>query len=503
MKRELTQDLDVIIVGSGLSGISAARYLQSKSPWASFAILEARDSIGGTWDLFRFPGIRSDSDMYTLGYSFKPWNGHKTIADGSSILEYIKEAATETGVESHIKFNHRVVRAEWRTDDARWHLDVQRTDTGERAELSCGFLFSCAGYFRYDRGHLPEFAGSRDFRGPVIHPQRWPEGLDYEGKRIVVIGSGSTAVTLVPALARSAEHVTMLQRSPSYVGVIPSENVLDGLLERVLPTRWSGTLIRWLHALMMQGFYQLSRRRPQLVKRTVRAELRRHLPEGYDIDTHFSPTYDPWDQRFCVAPDGDLFQAIRSDKASVVTDCIERFTEHGLALSSGAELEADLIVTATGLELLFLGGIDVTVDGETIDLSTKLTYKGMMLQDVPNLALAVGYTNASWTLKCELTCDYVSRLLNHMRERGYVQCTPVNLDASVVAEPVMGLTSGYILRSAHKFPKQGSKFPWRVHQSYLRDYRALKLGGVEDGALIFSKSAPSKTTEASWVHEAV
>jgi monooxygenase len=480
------EHLDVLIVGAGLSGIGAGHYLQTECPWASYAIFEARDAIGGTWDLFRYPGIRSDSDMFTLGYSFRPWDGEKSIADGDSILQYIKDTASEAGIDQHIRFNHRIVRADWSSDHSRWQIVAARTDTGEEMEFTCGFVFSCSGYYRYDRGYLPDFSGMDDFQGTIVHPQAWPDDVDYAGKRVVVIGSGATAVTLVPSLAATADHVTMLQRSPTYIASLPAVDPIADLLRRLLPPRFSGPAIRWFKALVTQGSYVLSKRRPALVKRILRRQLERQLPAGYDIDTHFTPRYNPWDQRLCVVPDGDLFKAISAGTVSVVTDQIDTFTEKGLRLTSGDELEADIVVTATGIELLFIGGIELSVDGEPVDVSTKLTYKGMMLEGVPNLAIAIGYTNASWTLKCDLTCDYVSRLLNHMRELGVSQCTPVNQDATVSALPLLGLTSGYVQRSADRFPKQGSVFPWQVHQSYLRDYRALKLRGIEDAAMVLS-----------------
>ena len=487
------EHLDVLIVGAGLSGIGAAHYLQTDCPWATYEVFEARNSIGGTWDLFRYPGIRSDSDMFTLGYSFRPWQGDKTIADGASILQYITDTAAEAGIDQHIRFNHRIIRANWSAADSRWEVAAQRTDTGEEVELTCGFVFSCSGYYRYDHGYLPDFVGVDRFGGLIVHPQAWPEDLDYAGKRVVVIGSGATAVTLVPSLAETAGHVTMLQRSPSYIVSVPANNPVTNLLRRLAP-RHSGRVMRWLLALATQATYQLSKRRPALVKRVLRTGVARQLPAGYDIQTHFTPSYDPWDQRLCVVPDGDLFKAISTGTASVVTDHIVTFTEKGVLLESGTELDADIIVAATGLDLLFIGGIDLSVDGVAVDLPSRLTYKGMMLEGVPNLALAIGYTNASWTLKCDLTCDYVCRLLNHMRRSGQRQCTPINRDASVIAEPLLGLSSGYVQRSAHKFPKQGSKSPWRVHQSYLRDYRALKLGDVEDGAMAFSNPVPGEAT---------
>jgi len=480
------EHLDVLIVGAGLSGIGAGHYVQTECPWASYAIFEARDAIGGTWDLFRYPGIRSDSDMFTLGYAFRPWKGEKSIADGESILEYIKETARVEGIDEHIRFSHRIVRADWSTADARWNVTAERTDTGETVELTCRFLFSCSGYYRYDHGYLPDFAGMDRFEGTIVHPQAWPDDLAYAAKRVVVVGSGATAVTLVPSMAETAAHVTMLQRSPTYIASLPEKDPIANLLRRLLPTSLSGPLVRWFKAITTQAFYELSQRRPELVKRMLRRMLTRQLPKGYDIDTHFTPRYNPWDQRFCVVPNGDLFKAIKAGTVEVVTDQIETFTETGLLLESGAELPADVVVTATGLELLFIGGIEASVDGEVVDLPSKLTYKGMMLEGVPNLALAVGYTNASWTLKCDLTCQYVCRLLNHMRATGMRQCMPLNNDPSITAKPLLSLSSGYIQRSADRFPKQGSKFPWQVHQSYLRDYRALRISGVEDEAMVYS-----------------
>jgi monooxygenase len=485
------EHLDVLIVGAGLSGIGAGHYMQAECPWASYAIFEARGAIGGTWDLFRYPGIRSDSDMFTLGYSFRPWDGAKSIADGASILQYIKDTAAVEGIDAKIRFNHRIVRADWSTPDAQWHVVAERADTGETVEVTCGFIFSCSGYYRYDHGYQPPFLGMEDFAGTIIHPQAWPDDLDYSGKKVVVIGSGATAITLIPSMASTAQHVTMLQRSPTYITSLPAVDPLANVLRRVLPTRMSGPAIKWYKALTTQAFYQLSQRRPELIKKILRRGLQAQLPKGFDIDTHFTPRYNPWDQRLCVVPDGDLFKAIKAGRASVVTDQVARFTAGGILLESGRELEADIIVTATGLELLFIGGIEASVDGEPIDLPTKLTYKGMMLEGVPNLALAIGYTNASWTLKCDLTCGYVSRLLNHLHTTGMRECMPVNRDPSVTAAPLLGLTSGYVTRSAHKFPKQGSKFPWQVYQSYLRDYRALKMSDLEDEAMVFSNPVPA------------
>ncbi len=484
------EHLDVLVVGAGLSGIAAAHHLQTSCPWADYAVFESRDAIGGTWDLFRYPGVRSDSDMHTLGYSFAPWQAENSIADGPAILQYIRDTATDAGIDRHIRFHHRVLAADWSSDDARWTITAERTDpdTGatETFELTCGFVFSCSGYYRYDHGYLPDFAGMDRYGGTVVHPQFWPADLDHAGQRIVVIGSGATAVTLVPSLAETAEHVTMVQRSPTYIASVPPRSPIAGALRRALPRRGADTAARWVHALGTQAMYELSRRRPAVIKRALRRGLERELPDDYDIDTHFTPHYDPWDQRLCVVPDGDLFRAIRHERATVVTDHIDAFTETGLRLSSGQELDADVIVTATGLELLFIGGIELTVDGEPVDISERMTYKGMMLEGVPNLALAVGYTNASWTLKAELTCDYVCRLLNHLHTTGLRQCTPVNHDPDLAHEPMLGLTAGYVQRSAHRFPKQSDRAPWKVHQSYLKDYRAMKRSHIVDDVMVFS-----------------
>lgn len=489
------EHLDVLIVGAGLSGIGAGHHLQADCPWASYAIFEARASIGGTWDLFKYPGLRSDSDMFTLGYSFRPWDGEKTIADGDDILQYIKDTAAAEGIDEKIRFHHRIVRAEWSTDEARWHVTAERTDTGETVELTAGFVLSCTGYYRYDHGYLPDFEGMDRFTGTIVHPQGWPEDLDHAGKRVVVVGSGATAVTLVPALAKDAAHVTMLQRSPTYIASVPGRNPLAELL-RKLPRRLAEPALRWTLSTATQASYFLSQRFPGPAKKLMLKGVERQLPDGYDL-RHFTPSYGVWDQRVCAVPDGDLFKAIRAGTASVVTDRIGTFTETGLQLASGEELEADVIVTATGLELLFLGGIELLVDGEKVDIGERLAYKGMMLEGVPNLALAIGYTNASWTLKVDLTAGYVTRMLNHMRAVGLRQCTPRNTDPGITHQPLLGLQSGYVQRSADRFPKQGSTHPWQVHQSYYRDYRALKRSHVQDDAMVFSNPRPARSSEVA------
>jgi monooxygenase len=489
--------VDVLIVGAGLSGIGAACHLRRRCPGTTFEILEARGGIGGTWDLFRYPGVRSDSDMFTLGYSFRPWTDPRAIADGGSICRYIRETAREHGVDEHIRFHHRVVRAEWSSERARWTVQAQRTDTGESVVLTCSFLFVCSGYYRYDEGYAPQFTGTDRFTGQLVHPQRWPEDLDYAGKRVVVIGSGATAVTLVPAMVDEAAHVTMLQRSPSYVLSLPAKDAVVDSLRRRLPPTVAYPIARWKNALLATLTYQLSRRAPGVMKALLRKGATAQLPEGYDVDTHFTPRYNPWDQRLCLVPDGDLFTAIRSGRASVVTDHIETFTEHGIRLASGAELPADIVVTATGLNLLAIGGMTLSVDGAEIDLGRTVAYKGMMLSGVPNFALTLGYTNASWTLKGDLVSEYVCRLINHMGRRGYQVCTPVAPDTPQ-REPIIDLQSGYVLRSVAVLPKQGPAAPWRLHQNYPRDVLLMRHGSLEDKGMRFSRApAAVRAVDAS------
>ena len=482
------EHLDVLIVGAGLSGVGAACHLRSAFPEKSVALLEARDASGGTWDLFRYPGVRSDSDMFTLGYSFRPWTGTKAIADGASIRDYIRATAREYGIDRKIRYGRRVVRAEWSSDDARWTVEVERSDGSGRERLTSNFLFSCTGYYRYDEGYTPAFEGTERFRGQIIHPQRWPEDLDHTGKRVVVIGSGATSVTLVPALAEDAEHVTMLQRSPSYILSRPEHDPLAGAIQRALPRKLAGSIMRWKNALLTTLAYQVSRRYPRFVKKLLRAGAERRLPPGYDLDTHFKPRYEPWDQRLCLVPDGDLFATISRGDASIVTSAIESFTERGIKLASGEELEADIVITATGLNLLALGGMDLVVDGREVELSETVGYKGMMLSGIPNMTIAIGYTNASWTLKADLVSEYFCRLLGHMDEHGYDQFTPLPPDPSVPTKPFMDLVSGYVMRSIDAFPRQGTRAPWQLHQNYLRDVRLLRRGALEDEGIRFSRA---------------
>jgi len=499
------EHVDVLIVGAGLSGIGAACHLETDRPGRSYAILEAREAIGGTWDLFRYPGIRSDSDMYTLGYAFRPWTAAKAIADGPTILEYIRDTARDHGVDRHVRFGHRVVSAAWSSADARWTVRAERGDTGEEVTLTCGFLFTNTGYYRYDEGYTPEFPGRERFAGPIVHPQHWDEDLDYAGKRVVVIGSGATAVTLVPSLAERAAHVTMLQRSPSYVVALPAKDAVADVLRRRLPMRTAYSVVRWKNVLTATLFFQLSRRAPRLAKAVIRKGVEKELGPDYDLAGDFTPRYDPWDQRVCLVPDGDLFRTLREGRASIVTDRIETFTETGLRLASGRELEADVIVTATGLNMLALGGMRLSVDGEDVALPEKVGYKGMMLSDVPNFAVTFGYTNASWTLKSDLVGAFVGRLLNHMDAHGFVQATPRRRASDVgPLDSFVDLNAGYVQRSIDQFPKQGDRTPWRLHQNYVRDIRMLRHGPVDDGALELRRApaaTPSPTSVPPSGHE--
>ena len=480
--------VDVLIVGAGLSGIGAACHLPTDAPGTSYAIVEARAASGGTWDLFRYPGVRSDSDMHTLGFPFRPWTGSESIVGGERILRYLRETAAAYDVDRHITYHSRVVAAEWSSGDARWTVTVEQTQTGERSQRTCGFLYLCSGYYRYDQGYTPPWAGLDDFAGRLVHPQQWPDDLDLTGQRVVVIGSGATAVTLVPALAQTAARVTMLQRSPSFILSMPLRDPVDRLLRTVLPERRAQAAIRWKNIRISTAVYRLCRRYPAGMRKVLRDGAVKQLPAGYDVDKHFNPAYNPWDQRLCMVPDGDFFHAIRSGKADVVTDRIEAFTRTGIRLSSGALLEADVVVAATGLNLLPLGGIGLTVDGETVSVPERVAYKAMMLEGVPNLAFAIGYTNNSWTLKVDLVSAYVSRMLRFMAERGYATVTPRLPLEGMATLPFIDMTSGYFERARHLLPRQGERAPWRLRQHYFKD-AALFRGPIDEQNLQFRPAA--------------
>jgi cation diffusion facilitator CzcD-associated flavoprotein CzcO len=472
--------VDVLVVGAGLSGIAAGYHLRTKCPDKTLAILEARDAIGGTWDLFRYPGIRSDSDMYTLGYSFRPWRGDKAIADGASILAYIRETAREHGIDRKIRFGHRVISAAWSSDAARWNVVAKKESTGELVHFSAGFLMMCSGYYDYDKGYTPDFPNIDRFRGRVIHPQKWGDDVDYAGKRVVVIGSGATAVTLVPELAKRAAHVTMLQRSPSYILSMPEIDSITRALAKTLPGNAAYDIARWKNVTLSMAMYNFCRRFPDSATKLLLSGVKKQLGEGYDVERHFTPTYRPWDQRLCLVPNGDLFKAIRKGKAEVVTDHIATFTENGIELRSGKTIDADLVVTATGLKLRLLGGVSLEVDGKKIDAGKTLNYKGTMLSDVPNLAIALGYTNASWTLKADLVCAFVCRLLQEMDRDGKRVVVPRRNDPTLHEEPIINFSSGYIQRSVAELPKQGSRAPWKLYQNYFLDLVSLRFGKTVD-----------------------
>ncbi len=480
---------DVLIVGAGISGISAATHLKSRCPDRSFAILENRDTIGGTWDLFRYPGIRSDSDMFTLGYRFKPWTGERAIAGASDILAYLKETAQEQNIYDHIRFGHHVEAASWDSKAARW--TVSATKNGASVTLTCNFLFMCSGYYDYDKGYTPVFEGAETFQGTIIHPQHWPEDLDYSGKRVVVIGSGATAVTLVPEMAKTAAHVTMLQRSPSYVISRPSRDAFANRLRKLLPAKLAYRIIRWKYVLLQFLTFKLARSQPAFIKRTLLKRVRKQLGPDYDIGTHFTPRYNPWEQRLCLVPDHDLYTAITSGTASVITDHIDRFTEAGIKLKSGQKLDADIIVTATGLNLLFLAGMKTSVDGKLIDFSQTYSYRGVMFSGVPNLATVFGYINASWTLKADLAAEFVCRLLNTMKANGTDIAAPECDDPEIIPEPWIDFSSGFFQRGLPNFPKQGGKHPWKLNQSYGQDILMLRHRRLDDGTLKFRKARAS------------
>ena len=480
--------VDIVIIGAGLSGIGGACRIAREMPDKSYTILESRGAMGGTWDLFRYPGIRSDSDMHTLGYNFKPWKHQKAIADGPSILSYINDTAREHAVDQHIRYHQRVIKISWCADSSLWTLTISNEDN-QLSEITCGFIYSCTGYYRYDKGYTPEFKGADNFQGQIFHPQHWPQDLDYSGKKVVVIGSGATAVTLVPAMAKTAGHVTMLQRSPTYVISRPDEDKTAQTLGRYLPEKLAYLITRWKNVSQQALLFHMSRRWPRAVKRMLLKWAQQQLGDDYDVNSHFNPTYKPWDQRLCLVPNGDLFSALREGTASVVTDHIKSFTKNGVALESGQELQADIIVSATGLELLALGGMEIEVAGQIINLSDRVGYRGMMLTDIPNLIIATGYTNASWTLKCDLTSEYMCRVLKYMARRNLDYCVPRKIDADMQLVDFIDLRSGYIDRAMKDFPKQGSESPYKLYQNYLLDILSLRFGSLKDRALEYGKAS--------------
>jgi monooxygenase len=479
-------EFDVLIIGAGISGIGAAYHLQQRCPDRSYAIIEARDAIGGTWDLFRYPGIRSDSDMYTFGYAFRPWTDGQVFADGPSIRQYVTDTAEQSGITENIRFGERLISASFDSVSARWTVEIERGEARERVQYRCRFFMACTGYYRYDRGYQPDFEGIDRFKGEVIHPQHWPEEHDYTGKRVVVIGSGATAVTLVPAMAEKAAHVTMLQRSPTYIAARPSRDDFADFARKILPGKIAYSLTRLKNVLFSIFFYGLSQRFPNYVKNGILKTLRETFGDQIDVDKHFTPSYNPWDQRFCLAPDGDFFEVLKSGEASIATDDIECFTETGIRLKSGEELPADLVIPATGLEMQLIGGAELSVDGVPVEANKHLTYRGMMLGGVPNFAIAFGYTNASWTLKIDLTCERVCRMLNHMRRDDYDICVP-EVPGDVEAMPLLSFSSGYVQRALSGLPQQGSKPPWRTYQNYFQDMMAIRFGRLDDGHMRFAR----------------
>ena len=479
------EHLDVLIIGAGLSGIGAAVHLQKNSPKKSYAILEGRDAIGGTWDLFRYPGIRSDSDMYTLGYNFKPWTDAKGIAEGKDIREYICEAAKENNIEKNIRFGHKVISSNWSSSEAKWTVDIDDTKTGERKKISANFLLCCTGYYNYDQGYQPEFPGSENFKGDIIHPQKWDENYDYSGKKVVVIGSGATAVTLVPAMTDKAAHVTMLQRSPSYVMALPQDDPMVNGLRKFLPEKWVYRITRGRNISFSWLMYNYCKAFPNASRNLIQKLVKKQVGEDFDMK-HFTPKYNPWDERLCAVPDGDLFTTLKEKKASIVTDHIDHFTETGIKLKSGEELDADIIITATGLDVKLFGKMQVNIDNVPFPVHEKMVYRGLMLEDLPNAGMVFGYTNASWTLKADLITEWMCRLLNHMDKNNQSIVIPRNLDSSVEHRPFVDMESGYVQRALTAAPKQGSKLPWKLYQNYALDLVSLRLGSVADKTLEFS-----------------
>ena len=490
---------DVLIIGAGLSGIGAGHAVQTHCKGKSYAILEGRGVIGGTWDLFRYPGVRSDTDMYTLGYAFRPWTEPHSMANGASILKYVRDTAAEFGIDRHIRFNHRVQSAVWSTDEARWTVDAllgAEASSVQSVKYTCNFLYLCGGYYDYDEGFTPDFAGREAFQGQIVHPQFWPQSLDYAGKQVVIVGSGATAVTLVPSMSDKAAHVTMLQRSPSYVVSLPSVDGLSNSLHRWLPTKLAHRLARAKSVAFAVAFFQLCRRKPELAKKILRGGVAKALPAAFDLDTHFKPRYEPWDERVCFVRDGDLFKAVSAGRASILTDTIERFTPDGVLLTSGQSIKADIVVTATGLKLKACAGVQFEVDGRSIDLGKTYAYQGLMLSGVPNLAFCVGYTNASWTLRADLASRYVTRLINYMSRKGYQACVPTCDESTMKPEPLIGLRSGYVMRSVANFPKQGATVPWRMAQNYYFDLLKMRFRSIVDPHLIFSRPRATQVTRS-------
>ena len=474
---------NVIVIGAGISGIAAGYNLKKSCPNKSFAILEGRESLGGTWDLFKYPGIRSDSDMHTLGYRFKPWIHDKSIADGPSILEYLNETVDENNLKKNILINHKVKSANWNSDKSLWELEINNKD--QLVNMTCDFLFLCGGYFSYSKPHMPSFINQEKFEGQIIHPQFWNDQLDYINKKVVVIGSGATAITLVPAIAEKAKHVVMLQRSPSYVVSRPSEDAINRFLRKFLPIKFTYFLIRWKNILWQSYTFFLARKFPERIKKGILDLLKDELGSDFDINKHFTPSYKPWDQRMCLVPDSDLFSAIKNNKASVVTDKVKQFESDGILLESGVKITTDIIVTATGIELNSLNDINVTMDNVKVNAHERLTYKGMMLSGVPNFALSFGYVNASWTLRADLTCEYVCRLISLMDKKGVDCCAPINDQSAYGDDDLIDFTSGYVQRGLHLMPKQGNKAPWKNYQNYLKDIFAVRLFSIKDSNLNF------------------
>lgn len=485
MNTSSVEHVDVLIVGAGISGIGAAYYLQKMQPHKTFAIVEARGAAGGTWDLFRYPGIRSDSDLHTFSYEFKPWENNKAIASAGAIMDYLREAMTEYGIDRKIRLHHKVLKAQWSTADARWLVEIERADTGERIAMSCGWFFCASGYYRYDEGFTPEFKGRDRFQGMVIHPQHWPEDLDYSGKRVVIIGSGATAVTLVPAMADTAAHVTMLQRSPTYIVPVPSEDRIANALPKLVGRKRAYAITRQKNIAKQRLIFRFCQTHPGAARKLIRHLNAKQLPAGYPVDEHFNPSYNPWTQRMCAVPDADMFAAIRNGRASVVTDRIDTFTERGVRLESGRELDADIIVTATGLNLLAFGGITISVDGTEVNVADKVAFKGFMLDGIPNFAYSFGYTNSSWTLKVGPVCEHFCRLLAHMDAHGHTVCQPEIDDPAMPTHPLLKVAAGYVQRSIDQFPRQGEYGPWRTATDYRSDAKMLREGTVGDDHLRF------------------